>query len=64
MKYLGNKLIIDQRIYLKQIYTRLLNRVDNHCWQYYNELILLQWFLNDEHICNFTFSYLTFSAFK
>ena len=31
------------------MYTRLLNPVDNHCLQYYNELILLQQSLNDAH---------------
>ena len=35
-------LIIDEAIYSEQIYTRLLNHVDNHYWQYYNGLILLQ----------------------
>ena len=38
MKYV----IIDQIISLEQIHTRLLNHVDNHCWQCYNELTLLQ----------------------
>ena len=29
------------------MYIRLLNHVDNHFWQCYNELILLQYFLNE-----------------
>ena len=41
-KFLGeNILIIDQMIYCEQMYTRLLNYVDNHYWKYYNGLILL-----------------------
>ena len=40
-------------IYLEQMYTTLLNRVDNHCYQHYSELILLQWFLNEEHFYQF-----------
>ena len=37
------KLLINcQMVYLEQKCTRLLNLVDNHYWQYYNELILLQ----------------------
>ena len=29
-------LIIDQMFYLEQMYTRLLNHVDNHCWEFTN----------------------------
>ena len=32
---------------------RLLNYVDNRCWQYYNGLILLQQFLNKAHFPHF-----------
>ena len=38
-------LIIDQTIYYQQMYTRLLNFVDNYCSQYYNGIILVQLFL-------------------
>ena len=38
-------LIIDQTIYYEQMYTRLLNFVDNYCSQYYNGIILVQLFL-------------------
>ena len=45
-----------------------MNLLDNHCWPYYNGLILLPWFLNDGSFTIFTliilFSVLlsTFSA--
>ena len=38
---------IDQMTYLEQMYTKHLNHVGNHFWQYYNEQILLQWFPNE-----------------
>ena len=37
IKFLGEYLQIDQKIYWGQTYTKLLNH-DNHCLQYYNEL--------------------------
>ena len=40
--FLVKYLIIDQRIFNEQMYIWFLTFVDNHCWQYYNELILLQ----------------------
>ena len=40
--FLVKYLIIGQMIYSKQMCTRLLNHSDNHCWQYYNGLILIQ----------------------
>ena len=42
-------------IYLKQMYTRLLNYVGNHCWKYYNGLILLEWFLDESPFYHFHF---------
>ena len=33
--------MIDQMIYLEQMYTRLLNCIENHGLQHYNELIQL-----------------------
>ena len=37
------KFLIDyQMVYLEQMYTKLLNVFDNHYWQCYDELILLQ----------------------
>ena len=41
-KFCGKYLIVGQKIYLEQIYERQLNLVVNHCWQYYNGIILLQ----------------------
>ena len=39
----GSKyLIMDQKIYEDWIISRLLNHIDNRCWQYYNLLILHQ----------------------
>ena len=32
---------LEQKVYLEQKCTRLLNLVDNHYWNYYSELILL-----------------------
>ena len=32
-------------VYLEQIYEKVLNHLDIFYWQYYNELILIQWFL-------------------
>ena len=49
MKYLK----IYQMTYWKQIHTRLLNPVDNHCWQYTNWLILLHLFRNETHFRQF-----------
>ena len=37
----------------------LFDRIDNHYWQYYNELILLQCFLNEECFNHF-YCYLSF----
>ena len=47
VKFFGKSQIIDPMTYLEQIYTRLLNLVDNYYWQYYIGLILLQWFLDE-----------------
>ena len=33
MKFVGKDSKSGQMIYLKQMYTKLLNSVDNHCWQ-------------------------------
>ena len=54
--------INDQTISLEQIYTTLLNRVDNNCLQYYDEIILLQWFLNEEHFSPFLLLVIFFSV--
>ena len=35
-------LIIDQKIYWKEMFTLLLNFIYNYYWQYYNVLILFQ----------------------
>ena len=35
-------LIMDQKIHEEWIISRLLNHIDNCCWQYYNLLILHQ----------------------
>ena len=35
-------LVIDQTIYQEQMYTRLSNLVDNHCWEYYNGILSIQ----------------------
>ena len=53
-----------QMIYLEQMYARLLYRVDNHCRQYYNELILLQWLLMRKVFTIFVFIYVFFGASK
>ena len=49
---------IDQMICLEQTYKRLLYIVDNHCWQFYNEVILLQWLLNEGRFRHVFFIYL------
>ena len=38
---------------LGEMCTRLLNNVDNHCWQNYNGPIILKWFLNEAHFHHF-----------
>ena len=40
IKFVSETLAIDQMVYLEQMYIKLLNPVDNHCWQWYNKLIL------------------------
>ena len=62
MKFWEEYLAIDQTIYLEQMYARLLNCVDNPCWQHYNGLILLQWLLMGHISTIFIFSYFTLSA--
>ena len=47
MKYL----IIDQTTYSEQMYTRLLNLVDNYYSQHYKGLIILQWTNATSVIC-------------
>ena len=51
-------LIIDQTIYLEQMHTRFFNFVDNYYWQYYNELLLIQWFLDNAGTCSLFSSFL------
>ena len=41
---------------------KTLEFCDNHCWQYYNELIQLQYFTNEKRFLIYIFSYLVFSA--
>ena len=53
---------IDQMICLEQMYKRLLYIVDNHCWQFYNEVILLQWLLNEERFRHVFFYLSLFGA--
>ena len=40
-------------IYSEQMYTACLNYSDNHCWQYYNGLMLLQQSLNVASVHHF-----------
>ena len=40
---------------LGTMHTRLLNQVDNHCWQYCNAQILLQLCLNEVYFHHFQF---------
>ena len=40
--FLVKDVVIDQMSYLEEIDTRLLKLADDHCWQYYNGLTLLQ----------------------
>ena len=60
MKYL----IFDQMTYLEQIYTRLLDHVDNLCWQYDNELYYLSNFQIRNILIILIFGYLIFSDSK
>ena len=64
VKFFGKSQIIDPMTYLEQIYTRLLNLVDNYYWQYYIGLILLQWFLDEVYFHIFILYYLIFGASK
>ena len=48
---------IDQMICLEQMYKRLLYIVDNHCWQFYNEVLLLQCLLNEGRFRHVFFFY-------
>ena len=60
---MGLPLILDQMIYLKQIYTKTPNLVDNitKLLTYHNGLILLHSFLTEIH---FHFVYFQLSFFK
>ena len=46
------------------MYTKLMNFVDNHCEQYYNGLLLLQWFLNEIDFCHIYVYLPSFKCFQ
>ena len=50
--------------YLEQIYTRLLDHVDNLCWQYDNELYYLSNFQIRNILIILIFGYFIFSDSK
>ena len=50
--------------YLEQVYTRLLDHVDNLCWQYDNELYCLSNFQIRNILIILIFGYLIFSDSK